>query len=239
MSNNNLPMPKDFGEYKIGNQSITLTPEMIKSSIAPNLTDLEVMNFGFLCQQNNLNPFTREAYAVKYGSSPASLIIAKAGLATRAERSSHLRSKVGGVIGIRCIDKEKNLWETKEFKGSFLDAGYQIYGAWARVTRDDRDEPFEERVLFSEYKNDKNPLWGTKPCTMVAKVAMQHCLREAFPCDLPNGVYFEDEFSDDLNPSKKRNATVSNHDDFEEEESNPLSPQEELNPETGEIKFEE
>lgn len=230
--NSNLPMPADFGSYKMGNQLITLTPDMIKTSIAPNLTELEIMNFGFLCQQNNLNPFTREAYAVKYGTSPASLIIAKAGLANRAERNGHLKSKVGGIIQTRCVNKETNTWETKDIKGSFVEPGWSVYGAWAVVTRDDRDEPFEERVLLSEYFNDKNPLWKTKQCTMLAKVAMQHALREAFPIENPNGVYYEEEFSDDLNPARTK-AAPSAHNDFDDAEDAQI-----VDTETGEVKNE-
>lgn len=240
MAQNNLPMPADFGSYKMGNQMIALTPDLIKTTICPGLTDIEVMNFGFLCQQNNLNPFTRESYAVKYGSSPASLIIAKQGLANRAERNGHLKSKTGGIIQTRCVNQEKNIWETKDVKGSFVEPGWSVYGAWAIVTRDDRDEPYEERVLLSEYFNDKNPLWKSKQCTMLAKVAMQHALREAFPIENPAGVYYEEEFSDDLNPIKqKRVSAPASHNDFEEETSEPTESNQTVDQETGEIKFEE
>lgn len=210
-----IKMPENFGSYLCGDQMVALTPTLIKQNVCATLTDVEIFNFGFLCMQNNLNPFTREAFAVKYGTSPASLVIAKHGLANRAERSNHLKSKVGGIIQIR-QNKQTGEWETKEVKGEFVEPGWQIYGGWAVIERDDKAVPFESRVMMSEYNNDKNPLWKTKPCTMLAKVAMHHCLREAFPCETQGNVYYEEEFSDDLNPSRQR-AVKKPISDFEEE----------------------
>ena len=208
-------MPADFGSYKVGNQTIALTPAIIKSAICPTLSEIEILNFGFMCQQNDLNPFVREAYAVKYGNSPASLIIAKQGLANRAERSGHLKSKVGGIIQARKAPDSESEYITKEVKGSFVEPGWILVGGWAMVTRDDRSEPYEERVSFNEYNNSSNPLWKTKPATMIAKVAMQHCLREAFPLSQMAGAYFEEEFGDDLNPSK-HNKPAPVHRDFDD-----------------------
>ena len=210
-----IKMPENFGIYKLGNQEVALTADLIRQNVCPTLSDTEVFNFGFLCQQNNLNPFVREAYAVKYGNSPASLIISKQGLANRAERSGHLKSKRGGVIQCRQNPKTGE-YESAEIVGSFVEPGWSLWGAWAIVERDDRVSPFEERVLFNEYKNDSNPLWKTKPATMLAKVAMQHALREAFPCEHQAGVYYEEEFSDGLNPFNARQAAA--HNDFEEAE---------------------
>lgn len=235
MANNSLiQMPDNFGVFKLGDQNVALTPELIKQNFGANLTDIEIYNFGWLCQQNDLNPFTRESFVVKYGNSPASLIIAKQGLANRAERSGHLKSKRGGIIETRQNPKTGE-WETKDVAGSFIDPGYSLYGAWAVIERDDRSEPFEERVLFTEYNNPSNPLWKSKPTTMCAKVAMQHCLREAFPCTLPNGTYYEEEFSDDLNPNR-RSATAKTVSNFSEEAE---VIEEVVDPETGEIKTSE
>lgn len=216
MANEVIKMPENFGVFKCGGSMVELTPELIRQNFCSTLTDVELVNFGFLCQQNNLNPFARESYVVKYGSAPASLIISKQGLANRAERNGHLKSKRGGIIETRQNQKTGE-WETKEINGSYVEPGWQPYGAWAIIERDDRDEPIIERVLFSEYNNDKNPLWKTKTCTMLAKVAMQHALREAFPCDLPAGVYYEEEFSDDLNPARQRRSAPVQHNDFDEE----------------------
>ena len=209
-----IAMPENFGIFKLGDQNIELTADLIKQNFGSNLTDIEIYNFGWLCQQNDLNPFTRESFVVKYGQSPASLIIAKQGLANRAERSGHLKSKRGGVIEARLRNRETQEWETKEIVGAFVEPGWTLYGAWAVVERDDKDKPFEERVLFSEYNNQSNPLWKSKGATMIAKVAMHHALKEAFPCALPNGAYYEEEFSDDANPMKRHRSAQTV--DFEE-----------------------
>lgn len=236
MSNSNLPMPADFGSYKVGNQMFALTPDVIKNAICPNLNEIEILNFGFMCQQNNLNPFTREAYAIKYGSNPASLIIAKQGLANRGERSGLIEYKKEGIIETK-LDKQSGEWITREVEGSFIDPGWQLYGAFAVVKRKDRTEPMVSRVLFSEYNNDKNPLWKSKPCTMLVKVAMQHALRDSFPCELPNGVYYEEEFRDDMNP-KSQNKPTPVHNDFDDVEEASVAVKPAVDTETGEIKLE-
>ena len=59
MANDIIQMPENFGTYDLNGTKVALTPALIKQNICATLTDVEVFNFGFLCQQNNLNPFTR------------------------------------------------------------------------------------------------------------------------------------------------------------------------------------
>ena len=58
---------------------VELSIGVIKQYICPgtNVTDAEAYMFLTLCQFNGLNPFLRDAYCIKYGNSPATMIGAK------------------------------------------------------------------------------------------------------------------------------------------------------------------
>lgn len=57
---------------------VKLTPATVKNYLvsgnAERITDQEVVMFINLCKYNSLNPWLREAYCIKYGSSPATMI---------------------------------------------------------------------------------------------------------------------------------------------------------------------
>ena len=221
-NNSLIPMPENFGIFKSCGQDIPLTPDIIRQNFCPDLTDVELLNFGYLCQTNDLNPFKREAYVVKYKGSPASFIISKQGYSNRAEQSGHLKSKTGGIIEVRGVVNKDGTkgYETKEVEGEYVDPGWQVWGAWAIVERDDRDKPFVARVLNAEYSQSSNPLWKTKNCSMLAKVAMAHALREAFPCNMTPGAYYEEEFLEQQGGINRRpsHGSASSSASFDEAE---------------------
>ena len=64
-------------EFKAGEETVKLSPSIIKRYLVNGngaVTDQEVVMFLNLCRFQHLNPFLREAYLIKYGSSPATLI---------------------------------------------------------------------------------------------------------------------------------------------------------------------
>ena len=182
--------------YKAGGIDIHLDPDTVVNYLVsgdPNTVTLqEIVLFMQLCKAQGLNPFTREAYLVKYKSdSPAQVIVGKGAFERRAVRCQRFRGFEAGVIARRQdggID-----WRT----GTFLLPEEQLVGGWARVYVDGFDKPVEAAVSLKEYNTGK-PVWAQKPATMIRKVAKVQALREAFPEDLA-GMYEAEEYGMDYN----------------------------------------
>jgi len=69
-------------EYKsMTGQSIALSPMIVKQYLVNGdegkITDQEIQMFLELCKYQQLNPFLREAYLIKYGNAPATMVTGK------------------------------------------------------------------------------------------------------------------------------------------------------------------
>ena len=186
---NTLTPAKNAITYTAGGQEITLNAGIIKrylvSGDADKVTDQEVLLFAKLCQYQGLNPFLRDAYLVKYGSSPAQTITSKSALEKRAARCKDYRGFEAGII-VRRADG------TIEHRtGTFFADDEQLVGGWAKVYVDGYVVPVEAAVSLREYSTGKS-LWAAKPATMIRKVAKVCALREAFPEDM-QGLYAAEE----------------------------------------------
>lgn len=162
--------------YKWNEEEISLTPEDVRKYISTDekVTDKEVFMFMKLCQAQKLNPFVREAYLIKYGSSPANMVTGKETFLKRAEAS-------------------------KDFDGyEITDEGkVPEYSVTCKVYRKNLTHPITVTVDYKEYvgtniKGEINRMWKNKPKTMLRKVALMQALREAFPIAL-GGLYEETE----------------------------------------------
>ncbi len=181
-------------EYESGGQTVKLSPAMIRKYLVSgggNVSDQEVMMFLSLCKFQHLNPFLHEAYLIKYGNSPATMVTGKDVFIKRARRNADYRGKETGII---VIDNAGNVVERS---GAFYLTGEQIVGGWAKVYINGFDKPEYAAVSFNEYAGRKsngelNSQWATKPATMIQKVALVHALREAFPEDF-NGLNAPEE----------------------------------------------
>ena len=181
-------------EYESGGQTVKLSPAMIRKYLVSgggNVSDQEVMMFLSLCKFQHLNPFLHEAYLIKYGNSPATMVTGKDVFIKRARRNADYRGKETGII---VIDNAGNVVERS---GAFYLSGEQIVGGWAKVYINGFDKPEYAAVSFNEYAGRKsngelNNQWATKPATMIQKVALVHALREAFPEDF-NGLNAPEE----------------------------------------------
>lgn len=171
---------------------VELSIGVIKQYICPgtNVTDAEAYMFLTLCQFNGLNPFLRDAYCIKYGSSPATMIVSKSALLKRAQKNPKYRGIKSGVVVLDADGKPEYR------KGGLLLDGETLVGAWADVAVDGYIDPVSAVVNFREYcqYKDGKPSgnWATRPATMLIKVAEAHALREAFPQDL-GGLYNAEE----------------------------------------------
>ena len=193
---NTLSPAKNAITYTAGGQEITLNAGIIKrylvSGDADKVTDQEVLLFAKLCQYQGLNPFLREAYLVKYGSSPAQTITSKAALEKRAARCKDYRGFEAGII-IRRPDGT-----IEQRPGTFYAEDEQLVGGWAKVYVDGYVVPVEATATLREYSTGK-ALWASKPATMIRKVAKVCALREAFPDDM-QGMYAAEELDDAPEP---------------------------------------
>lgn len=186
--------------YEVGGQQIQLTPALVKqylvSGDARAITNEEVGMFMMLCKSQSLNPFNREAYLIKFGNKPATMITGKDTFTKRANRNPNYEGTEAGVIVV-------NLKGEIEYReGSFYIKGKeQLVGGWAKVHTKNKKYADMITVSYDEYeckKNDGKPNsnWAARPGTMIRKVALVQVLREAFPEDF-GGMYTAEEMGVD------------------------------------------
>jgi len=159
------------------NEEVKLSLDDIKNTLTNGngqITNKEAMMFLTLCKYQHLNPFIREAYLIKYGNSPATMVVGKDVLLKRAMRADKFKGLSAGVIVIN--DKG----ELIEREGTFVLKNEQLVGGWCKVWLKDYEVPFYTSVSMDEYSTGKSN-WQTKPATMIRKVALAQALREAFP----------------------------------------------------------
>ena len=189
-------------EYKCGEETVALSPTIIRKYLVNgngNVTDQEVIMFLNLCRFQHLNPFLREAYLIKFGNQPATIVTGKDAITKRAMRNPAFAGQQAGVI----VLNQKGELEYRN--GSLVLQGEPIVGGWAKVFVKGYAEPIETTVSFGEYvgtKNDGtiNGQWARKPATMIRKVALVQALREAFPEDL-GGLYDQSEMGLEIDES--------------------------------------
>jgi phage recombination protein Bet len=165
--------------YLVAGQEVNLSYAIVKNFLTKGngqVTDQDLTQFISICKYNQLNPFLNEAFLIKYGDKPASMIVSKEALMKRAETHEGYRGIQAGIIVMRD-------GQPVELEGSFFLANDILAGGWAKVYRKDRDYPYVSKVKLSEY-DKKQSIWTEKPSTMIRKVAEVQALREAFPTQL-------------------------------------------------------
>ena len=183
--------------FTAGNDTVKLSPSIIKkylvSGDSNTVTDQELMMFMMMCKGNHLNPWNREAYCIKYGTQPATMVIGKDAFMKRASGSPEYDGMASGIV---VLNNETG--EIEYRTGTIvIDDQEKIIGGWAEVFRKDRTHSTRIEVSFNEYAGRKkdgtlNNQWATKPATMIRKVAQVQALREAFPESLSN-LYTSEE----------------------------------------------
>jgi len=188
----NTAMDKKVSYTDLAGNNIDLSMGMIKSYLCPgsNISDAEAYMFLSLCQYQRLNPFTREAYCVKYGSSPATMIVGKETYTKRAASHPKFRGMKAGVV----VLKKDGTLENRI--GELVLPGEELVGGWADVYVKDYVEPISAVVSLAERQQMKDgkpaSKWATSPGLMIRKCALVAALREAFP-DILGGMYTAEE----------------------------------------------
>lgn len=146
-----------------------------------NVTDQEVKMFVELCKAQKLNPFTREAYLIKFGSSPANIVVGKDVFVKRAYRNPEYEGMRAGIV---VANKDGEIIERE---GALKLPKEELIGGWCEVYVKNKKHPIKSLVSLEEYSKSQST-WKTMPMVMIRKVAMVSALREAFPEDL-QGLY--------------------------------------------------
>lgn len=145
------------------------------------VTDSEVLMFIELCKAQKLNPFIREAYLIKFGNSPANIVVGKDVFVKRAYRNPNFEGMKAGIV----VLKADGSMEYRE--GSLKAPKETLVGGWCEVYVKDMKFPIRSEVSMEEYSKGQST-WKQMPCVMIRKCAMVTALREAFPEDL-QGMY--------------------------------------------------
>ena len=171
-------------EYEVHGEKVKLSAQTVVNYLVSgngNVSGQEVMMFMNLCRYQHLNPFIREAYLVKYGNSPATMIVGKDVFLRRAKANPSFRGLNAGIYVLTSDGKP----EARE--GTFyIKSAEKLCGGWCRVFVDGWESTYFHSVPLDEYlgrkgNGDINSNWSTRPATMIRKVAIVQALRDVFP----------------------------------------------------------
>lgn len=183
-------------KFEVNGATVELSPQIVRDYLVSGdkerVTMRELVMFINMCKFNGLNPWLREAYCVKYGNEPATIVTGKEAFEKRAENHGAHDGHKAGVVVVK-EGSEEPIYRV----GSMVLPGESLVGGWAEVWRKDQKESTRIEVGFEEYAGRKkdgtlNRQWASKPATMIRKVALVQALREAFPKTF-GGMYTADE----------------------------------------------
>jgi len=180
--------------FQANGQPVTLSLSTVKKYLisgGANVTDQEAIMFINLCKYQKLNPWLREAYCIKYGSSPATLVTGKEAFLKRAEAQPNYDGSKAGVV-VLTQDGEITYRD-----GALVLPNETLVGGWAEVFRKDKSHSMRMEVSMQEYTGKTkdgrtNEQWTKRPATMIRKVALVQALRESFPENL-GALYVAEE----------------------------------------------
>ncbi len=188
---------------------IELGFDIVRKYINPLASDAEIYTFMQLCKAQNLNPFLKECYLIKYDEkAPASIVVGKETFLKRANRHEAYKGFKSGVA-VSHNSKEGPVMTYRE--GAIVLPGETLIGGWAEVFRNDRQNPIRIEVALEEYigmkpiyrdgkktdETEPNKMWSGKKATMIRKVSVVQAHREAFPDEL-GGMFAPEEMQIDV-----------------------------------------
>lgn len=177
--------------YDVLGTHVELDLQFVKSYLVrgnpEKITDQEMVFFMNTCKMQKLNPLVAgEVYCIKFGNEPAQMVVGKGAYLRRAFEHPDYLCKEDGIVVVRGSD-------ILQKEGCCLYPGETLLGGWCRVRfiRNGKERTAFKEVQLAEYdKGQAN--WKSKPATMINKVAISQCVREAFPKDY-EGLYSEEE----------------------------------------------
>ena len=177
--------------YDVLGTHVELDLQFVKSYLVrgnpEKITDQEIVFFMNTCKMQKLNPqVAGEVYCIKFGNEQAQMVVGKGAYLRRAFEHPDYLCKEDGIVVVRGSD-------ILQKEGCCLYPGETLLGGWCRVhfIRNGKERTAFKEVQLAEYdKGQAN--WKSKPATMINKVAISQCVREAFPKDY-EGLYSEEE----------------------------------------------
>ena len=180
----------DIAVYEANGKEIELSKDTVKQYLVSGngkVSDQEVVMFMELCKYQELNPFLKEAYLIKYSDrAPASIVVGKEAYMKRAQAQPDYERFEAGII----IQRNNQLMEVE---GSFKLPQDALLGGWAKIYRKGIEEPNVTRVSMAEYSQGQST-WAKMPATMIRKVAIVQAIRETYPEQF-GGMYIEEEIN--------------------------------------------
>jgi len=146
-------------------EEIKITATDITKFLCPTATEKEVYMALNIIKSYSLNPFKREVHIIKYGNSPAQVIVGYEVYLKRAERTGQL-----------------NGWDVTADENS----------ATCTIYRKDWDKPLVWTVAKAEFDKGQ-AIWKSMPEFMLKKVAIAQAFRLAFPDELGGMPYTREE----------------------------------------------
>lgn len=160
--------------------------QMVRDKFANGAPQDEFDLFIEVCRSRNLDPLTRQVYLIpRYDS----------------REGKKVWSIQTSIDGYRSIADRTGAYAGSD-EATFVETGKKI-GEPAKVRPDTATVtvwkmvqgvrcPFTATARWDEYFQEKSPLWGRMPHTMLAKCAESLALRKAFPVQL-GGMYTTEE----------------------------------------------
>lgn len=173
-------------EFEVNGEAVKLSGNTVREYLVRGngaVSEQEVVMFINLCKFQRLNPFLNEAYLIKFGSSPAQIVVSKEAFMKRAEGHSNFEGFEAGII----VDRNGELIE---IEGAVKLESDKLIGGWCKVYRSDRKVPVTTKIDYKEFSKNQ-ATWKDMPMNMIRKSAIVNGLREAFPESL--GTMYTEE----------------------------------------------
>lgn len=167
--------------------------EKYLESMGNKLSQKHRTQFVEIASAFQLNPFIREIYGIPYGDN-FNIIVGYEVYLKRAETSGQLagwRAWTEGEVKFEQVKKTVNKKDGGTFEKTVTVPRGNLKGC-VEIKRKDWESPFYHEVYLDEYSQD-NEMWGSKPRTMIKKVAIAQGFRMAFPVELGGIPYTADE----------------------------------------------
>lgn len=168
--------------------AVQVTPDDVRRYICEGATEKEVGLFLQLCQTQRLNPFVKDAYLVKYGAAPASMITNYQVFNRRACKDANYDGIKSGVVVL-----SDGALERRRGSAVYRQLGDELLGGWAEVRFKDGREPAYAELALADYSTGKSN-WAKMPGVMIEKCAKAAAWRLAFP-DTFQGMYTAEEMA--------------------------------------------
>lgn len=174
-------------------QEVTVSPQDVQRLVCPQATPQELALFTSYCQAHRLDPIgAKDAYLIKYGDGPASMVTSYQVFNRRARQCPDYRGITSGVVVVG------NDGKLHHKRGSAVYEWERLVGGWAQVHVEGWEAPVYAEVALSDYSTGRNQ-WAKMPGVMVEKVAKSVAWRTAYPSEF-GGMYTSEEMGQAQRP---------------------------------------